>query len=56
MIGIIGIGSELVEAGLGLWTGFLRSVAVCGAMSIVMASLWLRLLIGSDEFPIWFRN
>nr|DAK94093.1 MAG TPA: hypothetical protein [Caudoviricetes sp.]DAX34131.1 MAG TPA: hypothetical protein [Caudoviricetes sp.] len=22
----------------------------------MMCSLWLSLLIGSDEFPIWFRN
>ena len=53
-IGTITISSESgrMEVG-GVGWKFLRAIAI---PIVMMASLWLRLLIGSDEFPIWFRN
>lgn len=49
-IGTITIGSELVKVDCGV------EIGSAGDTDSGWASLWLRLLIGSDEFPIWFRN
>lgn len=54
MIGTIVTGSDSgFGSGWSLWTGWSAGDTDGDSRR---ASLWLRLLIGSDEFPIWFRN